>query len=76
MTRQTLDRALRAFRGRRPFQPFVIEFFSGDRVTITHVEAVTFNGDALIYLSPQSQYRIFESGSVCQLLDVAPPADG
>jgi hypothetical protein len=70
VTRQNFERALRGFVQRRPFQPFLIEFVSGDRLTIRHPEAVRFHGEVVLYLSPDRAYRAFDSTSVCQLLDL------
>jgi hypothetical protein len=70
MTTENLDRGLRAFCRRRPFQDFLIEFHSGDRLQINHPEAVARFHDFLVFRSPQSRYRIFDSSSVNQLLDL------
>ena len=69
MTTPNCQRALRAFAGRQPFQRFVIEFMSGDVLVVRHPEAVRFRGDVVVYTSPQGTQRLFDSASVCQLLD-------
>ena len=71
MNRQELEWALRAFRDRRPYQPFIVEFFSGDRLLVRHPEAMAFEGDLLVYTAPgqPTSYRLFTAESVCQLLD-------
>ena len=74
MTPAGFARALRAFTVRRPFQPFFIEFHSGDRLRIIHPEAVTIRGDVFIYTSPTDRYRLFDGTSVCQLLDIESPS--
>ncbi len=78
MTLPGLSLALRAFVSRRPFQSFLIELHSGDRVRVNHPEAATIVGDVVVYKSPRNQYRVFDSTSVCQLLDIesASPAAG
>ncbi len=73
MTPAGLRRALRAFAARRPFQSFLIEFHSGDRLRVNHPEAATILGDVVVYKSPRNQYRVFDSTSVCQLLDIESP---
>lgn len=73
MTPAGLTLALRAFAARRPFQSFLIELHSGDRVRVNHPEAATIVGDVVVYKSPRNQYRLFDSTSVCQLLDIESP---
>lgn len=72
MTAASFARVLRAFTARRPFRPFLLEFFSGTELLVGHPEALAIDGDAIIYRSADGQYRLFDSGSVCQLRDVAP----
>jgi hypothetical protein len=72
MTRANLERGLRAFASRKPFRPFLIEFFTGERLQISHPEAMRFNGDLLVHVAPGILYRVFDSTSVSQLLDVPP----
>jgi hypothetical protein len=74
MTEASFRRALQAFSRRQPFQPFLVEFDSGDRLTVSHPEAVGFRGEVIIYTSPNHEYRLFESTSICQLLDI--PSQG
>jgi hypothetical protein len=70
MTTAMLERALRAFNRRRPFRPFFIEFTSGDRVFVTHPEAVGQAQDLFVYRGPDRSQRVFDGPSVCQLLDL------
>jgi len=72
VTHQTFVAAYRGFTRRQRFRPFLIEFVSGDRLLVTNREAVWWRGTALIHTSPQNDYRVFDSSSVCQLLDVEP----
>ena len=74
MTRETCDRALRSFCRRRRFLPFLVELMSGDRLLVSHPEALGWRGDLLYYVSPQDKHRLFDSESVCQMLDVPPQA--
>lgn len=71
MNRAELEWAPRAFRSRKPYQSFIIELVSGDRLLIRHPEAIAFSGDLLVYTAPQYPplYRLFTAESVCQLLD-------
>jgi len=72
MTLQTIVAAYRGFTRRQRFRPFLIEFVSGDRLLVTNREAVGWREAALIYTGPRNDYRVFDSSSVCQLLDVEP----
>jgi len=74
MTRENCERALRSFCRRRPFLPFLVELLSGDRLPISHPEAISWRGELLYYVGPQDRHRLFDSDSVCQMLDIPPPA--
>jgi hypothetical protein len=73
MTESHFRVALRAFVQRRPFRPFFIEFLSGDRVRVGHPEAVGERAGVFIYHTARSDYRLFDAGSVCQLLNIVTP---
>jgi hypothetical protein len=64
-----LLRSIRAFSKRRPFKPYLIQFHSGDEVLVRHPEAVNFRGELVYHVSPAYDYRLFDTTSVCQLLD-------
>jgi hypothetical protein len=68
-------RALRAYSRRRPFRSYVLEFVTGEPLTVGHPEAVTIDGNVIVYRSQDGLYRLFDSESVCQLRDVSPPPD-
>jgi len=69
MNTEDLARALRAFCKRKPFRPFLIEFNSGDRVLVSHPEAVAQRGELFVYRGPDRSQRVFHGTGVCQLLD-------
>jgi hypothetical protein len=69
MDKDTFAAALRAFTKRRPFSPFVVELFSGDRLFDPHPEALTFRSTLLYFIDPKNQARLFQAESVCQLLE-------
>jgi hypothetical protein len=73
MTEGHFRLALRAFVQRRPFRPFLIEFLIGDRVRVGHPEAVGERAGVCIYHTSRSDYRLFDAGTVCQLLDIVTP---
>jgi hypothetical protein len=69
MTPENFTRSLRAFALRVPFQPFLVELVSGDRFRVAHPEALALRGPVAIFIGPQAVVRLFDSASVCQLLD-------
>ncbi len=73
MTTDNFVRALKPFVRRRPFRPFVIEFITGEQLLVTHPESVYMHGELFVHVNPKHRQRIFDSNSICQLLD--PPGD-
>jgi hypothetical protein len=69
VTPQGFERALRSFARRRPFLPYSIEFVSGDLLQIAHPEAADIRGNVVLHIAPDGRQRLFDSWSVCQLLD-------
>jgi hypothetical protein len=57
---------------RLPFEPFLIEFVSADRILVSHPEAVDRSGDLFLYRSSDGHQRVFAAVNVCQLIE--PPA--
>jgi hypothetical protein len=72
MTVEELEQALRAFASRRRFRPFLIEFTSGDRILVSHPEAIRRYQTLFLYSGTDGGYRIFAPAQVCQLLDQPP----
>lgn len=72
MNEQNLHVALRAFTRRKPFGHFWIEFHSGDRVLVKHPEAAAVRGRLVTFMAPDRQQRLFDSTSVCQLIEKLP----
>ncbi len=70
MTPTNFNRALLAFTRRKRFRSFLLEFVTGERLPITHPESVRNEGKLFVYRGPQGDYRVFDSFSVSQLLDV------
>ena len=73
MTPRHFAAALGAYTHRQSFKSFFIELASGDRILVTHPEAVTLRGELWAYVSPTERHHVFESESVVQLLDVPSP---
>ena len=72
MVQENFSKALRAFAGRAPFKPFVVELVSGDRVLVEHPEALAFRGGTAVYINPHGEYSLFDHGWVAQVLDPPP----
>jgi hypothetical protein len=70
VTTPELQRAIRASAHRRPFRHYLIEFVSGDRLEITHPEAVDERSGLFIYHGPGFRYELFAASSVCRLPDL------
>ena len=70
MTRDQFDAAYLAFRRRRPFRAFLIEFASGNELLISHPEAV--RGEVHFYAMrrPDGGHVVFPAESVSRLLDL------
>jgi hypothetical protein len=75
MTKKQFEVALRAFVGRRPFKPFLIEFVSGDRLLVTHPETLEILPGFYVHTRKNQGHRVFTCEGVCQLLHAyKPPA--
>jgi hypothetical protein len=73
MTFKHFTAALWSFNHRRKFKPFLIELVSGDRIHVTHPEAVILRNELWVNTSPENHYHVFENESVIRLLDVQGP---
>ncbi len=69
MTKDNFESALRSFCRMVPFQPFLIELVSGERMTVTHPKAVFLHNDLVVFTSPRKRYRLFDSSCVAELRD-------
>ena len=74
MTPDGFERALRTFSQRRPFRTFWMEFLSGDVIRIAHPEAASVRGNLVVFIETDASHRLFDSSSVCQLLESKPSA--
>jgi hypothetical protein len=70
MMQDQFDVAYRAFRRRRPFRAFLIEFTSGSQLLIAHPEAVRREGQLYAMRAPDGGHVVFAAASVSRLLDV------
>ncbi|MBM3997118.1 MAG: hypothetical protein FJ303_23655 [Planctomycetes bacterium] len=71
MTDMELEASVRAYCRRRPFKPFIVEFFSGVQVVVDHPEGIGPLDGLWLYRGPNRAQSLFPSTSVCRLLDAA-----
>jgi hypothetical protein len=70
MTTDALRISLRAFCRQAPFRLFVLEFHTGERIKITHPEAVRIFGEVVMHTSAGRQSRLFDASSISQLMEL------
>lgn len=70
MTAEAFAISLRAFCRRKRFHPFIIEFHTGERLTISHPEAIVIESGDVVRTSRGRHHRLFDASSVNQLMDV------
>ena len=63
-----IDRGLRAFARRVPFQPFVVELTSGSQFQVLHPEALAFSNGVAMHIGVDGIPRIFDHRSVSQMV--------
>lgn len=67
MTPDEVDRILAIMTRQRPFRAYVIELFSGDRLTVVHPEAVGRWNHFYYFIGRDRTRRFFVAASVCQI---------
>jgi hypothetical protein len=67
MTADNLDRTLRAFRRRTPFQPFTVELVSGYQFQVDHPEALVFRSGVAVYVATDGTPTIFDHEGVSEV---------
>lgn len=70
MTAQNFGIALRAFLRRRPLIPFFIELHTGERLRVSHPEAIALRGQVAMYIDTSNQNKLFDHESVSQVCDL------
>ena len=69
MTNKELEVSLQAYLRRRPFRPFLVEFFSGTQVQVDYPDAIVSVNRVWHYRGRRKAQALFPSSSVCRLLD-------
>jgi hypothetical protein len=72
---ETFTRSLRTLVRRVPFRPFLVELMSGAQVTVSHPEALAFDGGQAAYIAPNGDISLFDHESVSRLHDGSDSAD-
>jgi hypothetical protein len=68
MDRDTFNSTIRAFKHRRPFQPFTIAMVDGDRFEIDHPEALAVRDGMALFAAPGNVPIIFDHEGVSQVV--------
>ena len=67
MTADHFQTAIRAFQKRTPFQPYVVEIVSGDRVRVDRPEALVIRGGVAMFVNAAGAPVIFDHEGVSQI---------
>ena len=73
MLAETFSRATRGLRRRKPFRPYTVELFGGDRIVVTHPEALAIYDGLVSYYETDDTQRYFDAASVLQVYSIAIP---
>ena len=73
MTAEHFQTTIRAFQKRSPFQAYLVELVSGDRVEVDHPEALVMRGGVAVIVSADGAPSILDHEGVNQV--IATPAD-
>ncbi len=65
---QAFERSLRALAKRSPFQPFSVEFVSGEVIDIEHPEALVFRNAVAVFFAPDGELVLFDHRSVSRFI--------
>ncbi|HEY8751359.1 MAG TPA: hypothetical protein VIM11_25485 [Tepidisphaeraceae bacterium] len=74
MTAEHFQTTIRAFQRRTPFQAYLVELVSGDRVRVDHPEALVVRGGVAVFVSADGAPVIFDHEGVSQV--IATPSAG
>ncbi len=72
MTADELEHILKVLAKRRPFVAYFLELVSGDRIHVSHPEAINRSGKYFQHGAPDRCQRIFDAPSVSQVIIPSP----
>jgi hypothetical protein len=68
MDRDAFDGTIRAFKHRKPFQPFTVAMVDGDRLEVDHPDALAVRDGIALYAGPGGVPVIFDHEGVSQII--------
>lgn len=68
MTTDHFQTTIRAFQRRTPFQSYVVELVSGNRITVDHPEALVVRGGVGVFVNAAGAPTIFDHEGVSQVI--------
>ena len=68
MDRDNFDSTIRAFKHRKPFQPFTVALVDGDRLEIDFPDALAVREGAAFYFAPGRIPVFFDNEGVSQII--------
>ena len=67
MTAEQFETTIRAFQRRTPFQTYLVELVSGDRVQVDHPEALVIRGGVAVFVNAAGAPVIVDHEGVSQV---------
>jgi hypothetical protein len=67
MTAEHFQTTIRGFQRRTPFQSYIVELVSGDRITVDHPEALVVRGGVGVFVNSAGAPTIFDHEGVSQV---------
>jgi hypothetical protein len=68
MTTEYFQTTIRGFQRRSPFQPYVVELVSGNRILVDHPEALVVRGGVGVFVNAAGAPAIFDHEGVAQIV--------
>ena len=72
MVAEHFQTTIRAFQRRSPFQPYIVELVSGERVRVDHPEALVIRGGVAVFVNADGAPSIFDHEGVSQIIADSP----
>lgn len=69
MEKEQFEHLLRAFKDRRPFNPFWVEFVSGGTIEVDQPESLALRGGVGVYISSQGDPTILDHDGVARIFE-------
>ena len=69
MDAEHFRKSIAAFQNRKPFEPYVIEFSSGDRLQIEHPESLIHREGVAVHFSPNKDITLLDHDGVTRITE-------